>query len=91
MHGVMVGMDDFIVFPDKISICNKPLQQPLQLFVPVVVAVVMPRVPIFPFPANIMADFLFMTGYILRNVSPILNRSTVLQCLELSSTQVGYI
>ena len=47
----------------NISICNKPLQQPLQLLVPVVVAVVVPRAPIFPFLTNIMADFLFMTGY----------------------------
>ena len=48
---------------DNVNICGKSLQQPLQLLVPVVVAVmVVPRAPTLPFLTDFsMTDF-SMTG-----------------------------
>ena len=48
---------------DNVNICGKSLQQPLQLLVPVVVAVMVPRAPTLPFLTDFsMTDF-SMTGW----------------------------
>ena len=56
---------------DNVNICGKSLQQPLQLLVPVVVAVMVPRAPTLPF----LTDF-SMTDLLLQHVYKVVTVQT---------------
>ena len=58
MHGVIISKY-------FVNICGKSLQQPLQLLVPVVVAVMVPRAPTLPF----LTDFSLLLQHVYKVVT----------------------